>query len=150
VRRGRAARRDLPPNGGLPGPVRRVAGGVLLLPLDRPREQMSAEIVAVLRRAGFRAVDGTGWEDYDALLLTSSLVAGKLVTSGYPEGAVQLAVRSRLRPARTALAVTLAVGAAAIEPLVGVAVALAIAFEIARGLMRARTRVRRTVKDAAQ
>src|SRR5206468_9792593 len=57
-----AARRDLPPLDPLPGPARPAPGGVLLLPLDRPREALAEDLVAVLRRAGLRVSTGTGWE----------------------------------------------------------------------------------------
>jgi glycosyltransferase involved in cell wall biosynthesis len=149
VRRGRAARRDLPPNGGLPGPIRQVAGGALLLPLDRPREKMAADIVAVLRRAGFRAIDGTGWEDYDALFPTSALVAGKLVTSGFPEGSVQMTIRARPLPLRTAAAVAATVAVAAIAPMAGAIAGALVLLDVGRGLWRAGPGARRVLSSAA-
>jgi hypothetical protein len=107
-------------------------------------------VVGVLRRAGFWVTDGSGWEDYDALVVTSSLVAGRLVTTGYPEGTMQVAVSTHLRPYRTAAAVVTAASAALVVPVIGAAIAAATLAEIGRGCWGAGPRARRVVREAAR
>jgi hypothetical protein len=144
-----AARRELPPLDPLPGPVQPVPGGALLLPLDRPRERLTADLVAVLRRSGLRVLPGTGWEDYDALVFGSSLVAGELVTSGYPEGTGQMRVRPRLRVRASLLVLGWIVAVVAVSPMAGVACAALALVELARGGWRVTRSVRNTVVEAA-
>ena len=78
------ARRELPRLPAAPGPALKHGRDVLLVPLDRPRAELVAWVVAELRRAGLRIEAVTGWEDYDARLIGSSLVCGELRTSGHP------------------------------------------------------------------
>ena len=84
----------------LTGPVREVPGGVLLLPADRPRADIAADIVGLLRQEGIRAWPASEWEACDAHVLGSSLVVGDVVTSGHPHGTVQVRVRTRIRTPR--------------------------------------------------
>jgi O-antigen biosynthesis protein len=96
------ARRDLPCSVSLPGPVQRLADGTVVLPEDRPREQLVTAVVSLLRRRGLRAEAPSGWEDHDACFRLGPLVRGELVSSSHPIGFVQL--RVRLRPRWTILA----------------------------------------------
>jgi glycosyltransferase involved in cell wall biosynthesis len=148
VRNAPLARRDLPPIAKLAGPLTDTAGG-LLLPATGPREDATATLVAELRRAGYRVVPGTGWEDRDAELIGSSIVKGALVTSAFPEGTLQLRVRRQLRPAASLLwllaatVVTITAG-----PVGTVAVAAAAAVEVGRGSWRIGPGFRRAVAGA--
>jgi glycosyltransferase involved in cell wall biosynthesis len=94
----------------LPSAVRRLRGGVVVVPEDRPRSELAAELVDALRRRGIRAIQPSGWEDYDARLLLSPLLYGDLQTSSHPEGFVQ--VRIRTRPRWQAITVAVAAGLA--------------------------------------
>jgi glycosyltransferase involved in cell wall biosynthesis len=143
------ARRGLPSQAWLPGPVRDVAKGVLLLPADRPRADLAAGIVADLRRAGLRVLPATGWEDRDARLIGSSLVFGDLVTSAYPEGAVQVAVRRRLRWRRLVPAALLIAAVGAAAPLVAAPLAALAVVQLGRGWWRTGPLVRRVLRAAA-
>ena len=84
----------------LTGPIRQVPGGVLLLPADRPRADVAARIVDLLRQERVRTWPASEWEDCDAHVRGSSLIMGELVTTSHPEGTVQLRVRPRLRVQR--------------------------------------------------
>jgi O-antigen biosynthesis protein len=104
------AHRDLKCGSSLPTAVRRLRGGVVVVPEDRPRSELAGALVDALRRRGIRAVTPSGWEDYDARLLLSPLLYGELQTSGHPEGFVQ--VRIRTRPRWQAIMVAIACGLA--------------------------------------
>jgi hypothetical protein len=121
---------------------------VLLLPCDRPREDLVALIVDVLRRRGLRVACGTGWEDFDATLGASGLLSGRLVTSAHPEGAVQLRVRRALRTRRAAAAVFAMAALAVVAPPVAVALAIVLAADMVRGAWRSGPLVRRIVAEA--
>ena len=100
-RRGEAlARVGLDAHPAFTGPVSQVPGGVLLVPADRPRADIAAGIVGLLRQDGMRAWPASEWEACDAHVVGSSLVVGDLVTSGHPEGTVQVRVRTRMRTQR--------------------------------------------------
>jgi len=143
------ARRDLPPAAKLAGPLTRTDAGALLLPASGLRDEVTATLVAELRRAGYRVIPGTGWEAHDAELIGSTIVRGALVTSGFPEGAVQVRVRRRLRPTATVLwLLTLAV-ATGVVGTAGAAIVVAVgAAEIGRGCWRVGPGVRRAVAGA--
>jgi O-antigen biosynthesis protein len=149
ARHAAAAQRNVDRCIGLPGPARVVAGGVILLPEDRPRPQVAAQIIACLAAAGLRCSTPTGWEDHDAALAASSLVDGELLTSAHA-GAVQVRIRPRLRRGRLALALA-AVGvlAAAAGAVPALALSAATAWELGRGLRRAGPGARRAIVDAA-
>jgi len=139
----------LRPEGLLPGPATPADRGTLLLPADRPRAEVAACAVRELRRAGLRATPASEWADFDALLHGSTLVAGRLVTSGHPVGCIQLRVRRRLR-----LVPLLAVGAmlmlmTAVEPLLAGSFLLLVAADTARGIWRTGAFMRRTITRAA-
>jgi len=141
------ARRELPSAATILGPPR-AERGVLVLPVDGPRAELASAVVANLRRAGLRVLPTTGWEAHDARILASSVVAGDLVTSAFPEGCVQLCVRRRPRRAGLALLVTAAAVAPASIPLAGVVVAV-FAVELVRGWWRTGAGVTRVLQEAA-
>jgi glycosyltransferase involved in cell wall biosynthesis len=97
IRQRTPARQSLPPQAALPDPVNRLRGGVLLMPEDRPREELAVGVVRALRCAGLAVFPASSWDDHDARLIGSTLVRGELVTSSYPLGCVQLRVRRRVR-----------------------------------------------------
>jgi hypothetical protein len=142
------ARRDLGPPAALLGPAR-AARGVVLLPIDGPRELVSATVVDVVRRAGLTAIGPTGWENWDARLLGSLLVAGVLVTSGHVEGTIQIRVQRRLRMVGITAASALVVLAAVIQPALGVAAAAVAVADIVLGMWRTGPVVRRAIVQAA-
>ena len=141
-----------PADGGpiLPGPVRDVAGGVLLLPHDRPRRELVPAIAMAARRAGLRVSGVTGWEDHDGRLTGSALIGGELVTSAHPQGAVQVRVRLRPHGRRMAAALlsTLAV-AASLGPAFGAGIAISMALDCLLAGYRLGPRFRRAVRAAA-
>ena len=130
------ARRDLRAHQQLPAAVRRVRGGVVVVPEDRPRSELAAALISVLRSRGIRTIQSSGWEDYDARLLLSSFAYGDLQTSSHPEGFVQ--VRIRFRPRRRVIAVAgaAAVAALVISPILAL-VPVALAVGVAEGAVRA-------------
>lgn len=146
----RLSRRQRPEYSSLPGPVQRLANGVLLLPEDRPRAQLAADIVGDLRRAGIPVAVPSGWEDHDALLIGSWLVVGELVTTSHPVGCVQIRVKPRIRLPRLAVgaAVTALVGSA--SPWVALPCALLLCADVVRGHHRMTSRVRLVVEEAAK
>lgn len=147
---GRTAWRDLPQEVPLPGSLRRLPRTTLLLPTDRPRPELTHGVIANLRRAGMRIESATEWEDYDARLIASSLVAGELLTSGYPEGSVQLRVRRRVRAGNLLITLVGAICGWLISPPAGVAVLGVAVFEVVRGLWRTGPLVRRIVRRATE
>ena len=84
------------------------------MPEDRPRADIAAEIVGLLRQDGVRTWPASEWEDCDAHVLGSSLVVGDLVTSTHPEGTVQVRVRRHLRVWRAVGLAAVVLGIAAI------------------------------------
>jgi hypothetical protein len=149
LRAGAEARRELPQATPLPGPAQRLPGGVLLLPLDRAREDLVPLILDALRRRGLRVAAGTGWEDYDAAIAGSTLVAGRLVTSAHPEGSVQVRVRPLLRRRSAVLAALGVARLGAVEPRFALALALAAVVDVALGAWRVGGLARRILARAA-
>jgi hypothetical protein len=148
LRAGAEARRELPAGDPLPGPVQRLRGGVLLLPLDRAREDLVPLVLDALRRRGLRVVTGTGWEDFDATVGGSMLVGGRLVTSAHPEGTVQLRVRRVVRGRRAAAVVAAGAVLAVAAPAGAVALVLVAALDAAVGALRSGPVVRRAIEAA--
>jgi glycosyltransferase involved in cell wall biosynthesis len=139
------ARRDRPAPDPLPGPVSRLPGGVLLFPEDRGRAAFTAAAVKLLRHAGLRIVPPSGWEDYDARLVGSTLLHGDLITSSHPIGSVQFRIRRRLRYPPLLALLALAGGLVAVQPVASLAVlGLAVA-EALRGAWNTGPFVRRVV-----
>jgi hypothetical protein len=121
----------------LPPAVQRVAGGVVVVPEDRPRSELATALVDALRSRGIRALHPSPWEDCDARLLLSPLVHGELQTSAHPEGFVQIRIRSRPRWAQLGAAVAVGVAATAATPLLALLL-LAPAASLSHGAFRAR------------
>ena len=137
ARHRQVARRELEIPHQLPTAVRRVRGGVVVVPEDRPRPELAEALIAALRLRGMRATCPSGWEDYDARLSLSPFAYGELQTSSHPEGFVQ--IRVRLRPRRRVVAGVVAIAAAAALVTPDVAVALLWpAAGIAHAALRAR------------
>jgi hypothetical protein len=122
----------------LPAAVRRLRGGVVVVPEDRPRAELAAALVDALRRRGIRAISPNGWEDYDARLLLSPLLYGDLQTSSHPEGFVQVRIRTRPRWQ----AITVAIASALAVALVSTTLLVVLVAPVA-SLMHAAYRARR-------
>ena len=148
VRHTRPARRARRPELDITGPVVRHGRRALLFALDRPREEIAAGVVACLQRVGVRVEPPTGWEDYDARFAGSTLVAGELVTSAYPEGCVQLRVRRRPRVARVIASLGLITASAFLSPIVAGVIAAVATTDVVRGLSRTGPLVHRLVEGA--
>jgi glycosyltransferase involved in cell wall biosynthesis len=144
-RGGPSARRDLPPPSPLAGPAVRLPGGVVLLPEDRARPEITAEVIGILRRAGSRVLAPTGWEDYDARLPLSALLAGELVSTAHPIGSVQVRLRLRPRLARVAATAAVVGGTTAAAWPLGLLVAALVAGDVALGWWKANVRLPRTI-----
>jgi glycosyltransferase involved in cell wall biosynthesis len=141
------ARRDLEAGRPLPRRTQRLSGGVVVVRADRPRSQLAAALVDALRNRGIRAINPSGWEDYDARLLLSGFVYGELQTSSHPEGFVQVRVRIRPRIAPLVAATAVAAAAAAVAwPLA--LLMLAPAASVARGAITARGLPARLLRGA--
>jgi glycosyltransferase involved in cell wall biosynthesis len=144
-----AARRQLPKPAPLPGPMTKVRSGVLMVPATQSRDVIARSAIGCLASAGLRVVPGSGWEPYDALIGGSSFVRGQLLTSGWPEGVVQ--IRVRRIPRRLALAAALG-SAVTLQLALHVPVALAgaaIGIEWLRGAWRLGPRARAVLRAAA-
>ena len=142
-RAGSLARSQVPATSPLPARPAPAPGGTLLFPEDRPRADVAEAIVATVRRGGVRVTPPTGWEDYDARLSLSVLVAGDLYTSSHPPGTVQVCIRPRLRALRTGTAVVAAAGLGSLVPALAAFFLALVHVELARGWWRARRRVPR-------
>jgi glycosyltransferase involved in cell wall biosynthesis len=131
------ASRDLDGHQRLPEGVRRVRGGIVVVPEDRPRSELAAALVSALRARGIRALPASGWEDYDARLLLSPFAYGELQTSSHPEGFVQVRIRFRPRRRAVVIAGTAAAAALVISPVLAL-VPVIVAAGVAQGAIRAR------------
>jgi hypothetical protein len=131
------ASRDLNGHRRLPDRVRRLRGGIVVVPEDRPRSELAAGLVSALRARGVRALPTNGWEDYDARLLLSTFMYGELQTSSHPEGFVQVRVRTRPRLRRLTGVIALTLAAAWFYPLL-VALVLVPTLSIVKGTVDAR------------
>jgi glycosyltransferase involved in cell wall biosynthesis len=129
--------RDLGRHQRLPEGIRRVPGGVVVVPEDRPRSELAAALVSALRGRGIRALPSSGWEDYDARLLLSAFAYGELQTSSHPEGFVQVRIRTRPRLRRLTGAVAMTIAAAWVVPLLGALILLP-TLSLMRGALDAR------------
>jgi GT2 family glycosyltransferase len=142
------ALRGLPAPRSLQGPVGRTKRGVLVLPGDQPREAIAAGVVDAVRRAGIAIRPPTGWEEEDASLLGSLVLAADVVTVGEPAGVVQVRIRRRVRPLAVALVVLATIAAAVNWPL-AVGIGAVVIVEVLRGMWRTGPVVRKAVRDAA-
>jgi glycosyltransferase involved in cell wall biosynthesis len=145
-----AARRDLDEPAPLPGPVERVRGGVLLLPAQQPRAEMVRSVIAALRQEGTTVCASTGWEAHDARLVGSFTLDGHLLSSAYPEGAVQFRVDPAPRPVRIVALAAVAAALAVVTPFAAGAVVAATAADLAVGRWRTAHRTRRTIRELAR
>jgi hypothetical protein len=143
------ARKHLPRAASLPGPVHTVGRGVLLFPATGPRADVTAAVVADLRRAGLRIVPDSGWQDHDARIIGSTLVRGDLVTSAYPIGSIQLRVRRRPRWAHASVFLAVIALCFVINTALGLAVVGLGVLDTLLGLWRTGGLVRRTVRASA-
>ena len=139
------ARRDLEVPTTLLAPLTSPARGVLMLPADRPRSEVVHAVVAALRVRGMTVCTSTGWEDYDARLVGSFTVDGDLMSSSFPEGAVQLRVDPVVRSVRVVALVAVAAALAVVAPFAGAAVLAALVADLVRGWWRVRRWSRRVV-----
>jgi hypothetical protein len=130
------ARRDLEIPTTLAAPLTVPARGVSMVPADRPRTEMVSAIVAALRVRGMTVCTSTGWEEYDARLVGSFTVDGELVSSAFPEGAVQFRVDPVVRSVRVAALVAVAAALAVVVPFVGAIVLVALVADLVRGWWR--------------
>lgn len=142
------ARRDVPPLEGLPGTVRPLGRGVLLMASDRPRAELAASAVGWLRSGGYHVSQVAGWEDHDGRLLGSALLVGELVTSSHPEGAVQLKVRRKVRSVAPGLVAAAVVAGSLAHPFAGAAAAALAGADLAWGLWRLGPRATRVLLRA--
>jgi glycosyltransferase involved in cell wall biosynthesis len=148
VRHAGRARRDLTA-ASLPGPVERIGRSVQLLPESGPRAALAADIVSVLRRAGFRIAASSGWDSYDARIVASRLLHAELVSSSHPEGWVQVAVRRRLRVMGLVESGFAVVALGLVMPTLAVAGALLVAARVSWAWWRTGPAVRRVIRAAA-
>ena len=133
----------------LAGPARPLPGGTLLLPVNGPRERTAAAVAEALRRTGLRIIAPSDWDQRDVGIVGSGLVHGEHQTSGFPNGAVQVRVRRRLRIGPAAGAGVLGVLAAMTAPGLVVVVAGLAAADTARGLWRTGPGLRAALGRAA-
>lgn len=148
LRHSAPARRDVSRPITLAGPAR-VVGTTTLLPADRQRAAITADVVAVLRRRGLRVLPATGWEDHDGCVIGSALVAGQLTTSAHPEGCVQVRLRPRLRAGPALVATLTMVAAGAVDPVAAVLTLAVVAVETGRGWWRAGPGAHHAIRRAA-
>jgi O-antigen biosynthesis protein len=150
LRESRLTRRQPPAYEWLPGPVKDLGHGVLMLPETRPRPEIVAALVGDIRRAGLPVVAPSGWEEYDAGLLASVFLRGELVTSSHPIGWVQIRVRRRLRLRRLLWCVAAAGVLATATPWLSVGLAALVAADMWRGVRRTGALVRLVVHEASR
>jgi GT2 family glycosyltransferase len=132
----------------LPGPVRS-EHRVLVFPEVGPRSQLAELIVGHLRMGGLRVASPTGWEDHDGRVVGSGLVAGEVVTSSHPAGAVSMTVRRRLRWRPLAVALALIALALPMQAAVAAGLIALVVIDITRGLHRIGPGARRLLLKGA-
>jgi O-antigen biosynthesis protein len=142
------AARDLPLPERITGPVTDIGAGTLLFPATAPRPDVAADMVLAIRRAGLRTVTSSGWEDYDVRIVGSWLVQGDLVTSGFPEGALQMRVRRRPRMLPAGLAIVAVAVVGFVNPVAGLGVLGLTLLNAAVGLFRTGHRLKTAVRRA--
>jgi GT2 family glycosyltransferase len=123
-------------------PVRRVRGGLEALTAE-DRTVFMTRVIAGIRRLGVRVVPGSGWDDADAHLHLSWAVEGVLVSSSYPQGTIQLAVRIRFRTRRLAAAAAAAALLAVLSPWAATVAGVLVVVALAKGAWRRRSIVGR-------
>jgi hypothetical protein len=108
--------------------------GMVMIATSASREEIMAGLVRHLREGRLSVVAPTGWEEHDCQVLSSSLVAGDVVSSSHVPGTVQIRVRPRLRVAPFAAFAVLAGIALIAGPIAALVVTVAAAVELVRGL----------------
>jgi glycosyltransferase involved in cell wall biosynthesis len=141
------ASRSRPAGEKIAGPLRR-SGNVVVAPGDLSRVETMASIVASIRRAGLTVLPSAGWEEPDATVLGSSLIAVDLVSVGQPAGVIQIRMRRRVRALAWIVPPIVAL-AAALSLVLGLLLGTLGAVEIARGWWRTGPRLRRAMAGAA-
>jgi glycosyltransferase involved in cell wall biosynthesis/exo-beta-1,3-glucanase (GH17 family) len=81
----------------------RVSGDVIIYANTSGRPDLVAAVISALRSGGVRLAVPSGWEDYDARISASWFLAADIVSSGYPEGWVQVLLRTKPRWRRLVL-----------------------------------------------
>jgi glycosyltransferase involved in cell wall biosynthesis len=142
-----SATRSRPRTGAIAGPLVRV-GNVFVAPAEGPRANTIASLVEFIRRDGLDVCQSAGWEEPDATVLGSSLVAADIFSVGEPAGVVQVRARRRLRPMAWAVAPLVAVTLLFSLGL-GVVLAVVAACETARGWWRTGYKLRSAIDRAA-
>lgn len=141
-----SATRSRPQGDPIAGPLRRVRK-VVVAPAQGPRANTVAAFVESIRRAGLDVHQSAGWEEPDATVLGSTLVAADIFSVGQPAGVVQVRARRRLRLVAWALAVFL--GVALLFNLgLGVVVAVVAVCELVRGWWRTGRRLQSAIDHA--
>lgn len=89
----------------------------------------------------------TGWDAYDARLIGSLTLDGELVSTAYPQGAVQFRVDLAPRSARIVALAVLALAMAVVSPFAGAFVAVLVVADLCRGWWRVRPWTARVIRD---
>jgi hypothetical protein len=131
------------------GPARIEPGGVIVLPATGARAATSAAVVDAVRASGATVVASTGWDSYDGLVVGSLFVAGEILTSGMPDGVVQVRIRCRPRLRMVVGTVAALAAVAVILPLLAVVLATCAAAEVVRGVWRVGPKTRAAILRAA-
>jgi cellulose synthase/poly-beta-1,6-N-acetylglucosamine synthase-like glycosyltransferase/exo-beta-1,3-glucanase (GH17 family) len=133
----RPAREDLPAPDGAEPVLRRVDGGLEAVTWE-DRSAFMSRVIAGLRRKGVHVVVGSGWDGADATLLLSWAVEGALVSSAYPEGTIQLALRTKLRVRRMVVAVGADALLAVLSPWAGAVAVVVVLAALVKGVWQGR------------
>ncbi len=142
------ASRSRPPSVKIAGPLRRT-GSVIVAPEHLPRVETMTLVVASIRRAGLTVLPSAGWDEPDASVLGSSLIAVDILSVGQPAGVIQIRMRRRVRPLAWIVPPIVAVAAAS-NLVLGLVLAALGAIEVTRGWWRTGRRLNRAIDDAAE
>lgn len=125
--------------------ARRLPHGVILFADTEGRPALVARLVEVLRGHRLRVVVPSGWEDHDARLRASLTLVGDLMSSGHPEGCVQVRVRRRLRPRASVAWLVVLAAAWLAGPIPGIVSSAALAADLSFGFYTLGVRTRRAL-----
>ena len=90
----------------------------------------------------------TGWEDHDARILASGTLVADVVTSAWPQGCLQVAIRRRPRAGRDVLLGAATAAACLVAPLLGSVCLVLLGADVARGWWRSGPLCRRVIEKA--